>query len=106
MMERKPKIYLFLCSIIAFVTFYDASWIITPLLDDETLYNAELNPLGIWLMDLDNGGRMLFFKCKIVGSCISLACLWWLYHYKHKYCWAVVIPITILQIALFFFLQM
>ncbi len=105
-MDNKLKLYILLCLIIAFVTFYDASWIITPRLDDKGLYEAEINPIGLWLIDLDGGGRMLFFKCKIIGSCIALTCLGLLYYYKYKHCWAVVIPMTIFQILLFFFLQL
>tara|TARA_R110002110_G_scaffold63394_7_gene176378 strand:+ start:482 stop:796 length:315 start_codon:yes stop_codon:yes gene_type:complete len=38
------------------------------------LYDNEINPIGKWLMDMDNGDVALFMALKFLGTLIVLSC--------------------------------
>ena len=68
------------------------------------LYQHELNPVGIVLMDLDDGDVALFMAAKTVGTSLALAFLL-LYNQKHPNKGTVVAGVVaFLQLVLFGFL--
>lgn len=50
----------------------------------ETLRFQELNPLGRWLLELDNGSVAMFMGCKFMGTMITLGVIQALYWYKQR----------------------
>jgi hypothetical protein len=70
-MSIKPLfvcIFVALLLFIGFVEVYDIYWSIKL---QETLYNNELNPIGKWLIELDDGSVALFMAVKTT-LCIIL----------------------------------
>ena len=57
------------------------------------LKDIEQNPVGTWLIDLDDGGIGLFMGLKMAGTVTALGVLILLYHLKRN--WALVISYTL-----------
>ncbi|HTN77757.1 MAG TPA: hypothetical protein VL096_21010 [Pirellulaceae bacterium] len=50
----------------------------------ETLQFQELNPVGRWLLEIDNGSIATFMGCKFLGTMITLGVIQVLYAYKRN----------------------
>ena len=66
---------------IVFVQAYDMYWSIKL---QDTLMQFELNPMGVWLMEIDDGSVALFMSTKLFGTFLALAILAALCHYKFQ----------------------
>lgn len=59
-----------LLAFVAFVSAYDLYWSIAL---QDSLYECELNPIGCWLIEMDDGGVALFMAAKLMGTTIVIA---------------------------------
>jgi hypothetical protein len=57
----------------------------------------ELNPLGRWLMELDDGSVAVFMGCKFLGTLLALGITQWLYLYRRRLGMAVTSALAGLQ---------
>lgn len=64
----------------------------------------EQNPVGRYLMRQDGGGVALFMSMKMAGTILALGVLIVLYHYKKLYAWLSIIPLTMAQFFLLYYL--
>ena len=92
-------IYFTLLWVIAVISCVDLYWAIRI---GDVLLDFELNPLGVYLMEL--GGLSLFMAAKMLGTILSLSILYWLYKRKPKIAWCVIIPVALSQVLLFYYL--
>jgi hypothetical protein len=95
---------------ISLVASYD-SYLAVKLRD--TLYSAELNPLGRMLIRMDNGDVALFMGAKMLGTIFVLGILLFLYYYKESWAgahkvrnWALPVTafVTLVQVMVLCFL--
>ena len=68
------------------------------------LYEYEKNPIGLMLMDLDEGGVALFMGLKRLGTCSVLGILFVLWTYNKKRALAVIAGVSAFQIGLLYYL--
>ncbi|WP_147870218.1 hypothetical protein [Stieleria maiorica] len=67
------------CLLIAFVSVHDAALVVT---NHEVIHEMEQNPIGVWLLDLQDGQVWLFVAVKLV--CTALVCAVLITLYKHQ----------------------
>ena len=98
----KSKFILHICSaIIVLVASIDTYWLSK---NSDIIIQVEQNPIGQYLIELDNGDVSLFIFCKFIGTYM---CIWGLY-----FAWVscpkkiniISIVIAILQVLLLFYL--
>lgn len=65
---------------------------------------VEENPIGRWLMDIDNGSVALFVGCKFTGTILVLTSLVFLYIYRQSMALCIAATLCIGQIILFGYL--
>jgi hypothetical protein len=65
---------------------------------------AELNPLGRWLIDCNGGDIWLFLAIKAIGTLAASSFLLWLYWLRPRLGWTACAGICLLQLALLIFL--
>lgn len=65
---------------------------------------VELNPIGVLLMNMDNGGVALFMSLKLIGTTVALWLMGVLYCTKRKLAVSVTIGVAIFQLGLAAFL--
>lgn len=70
----------------------------------DSLYENEENPIGRYLIELDDGGIALFMMLKIIGTITALGILALLLKFKPKMAHISCFCICILQIALLLYL--
>jgi hypothetical protein len=61
------------------------------------LYEIELNPLGRFLIAMDNGQVSLFMAVKMLGTIAVLGALVVLYHWRRSTAWPVMTSIFVFQ---------
>ena len=91
----KKFLYLFMWWGIAIVSCIDLYWAIHI---GDNLREIELNPLGVYLMDV--GGLELFMASKMIGTILVLSALSCMYKKKPKIGWVVTTTLFILQLVL------
>ena len=64
------------------------------------LYEIELNPLGRFLIAMDNGQVSLFMAVKMLGTIAVLGALVVLYHWRRSTAWPVMTSIFVFQSVL------
>ncbi len=69
-MLKKIALIVGLLAFVTYVQAYDMYWAIKL---QKTLYENELNPVGRWLMEVDNGDVSLFMASKLVGTVLALS---------------------------------
>jgi hypothetical protein len=69
-----------------------------------SLYAMEENPLGRWLIELDNGDVALFMTAKMIGTTVVLLLLPALYRYRRRIGMATVGGLASMQASLFCYL--
>ena len=94
--------------------YFAAMWLAIGLISAIDLYWAvknqhimihnEENPIGRYLIGLDNGSVALFMGVKMAGTILALGFLIALYHYKRFYAWLSIIPLTAAQFLLLYYL--
>ena len=67
------------------------------------LYNEE-NPIGRYLIGLDDGSVALFMGIKMAGTILALGFLIFLYHHRRLYAWLSIIFLTAAQFLLLYYL--
>jgi hypothetical protein len=68
------------------------------------IVTLEENPLGKYLLNVDNGDVSLFILCKFLGTYIVIATLYYLKNNQIKYVPTIAITLAITQIFLLFYL--
>ena len=96
-------VFLALLVIIVGVSARDMYWSITL---QDVLYKSELNPVGRWLIKADNGSVAIFMSLKLCGTVLVACLLLCLHQWNSASAMRVAIPVTLLQIALLFFLEL
>lgn len=76
-----------LWSFIGFVSLFDCLMVVQ---FSDVILEVEENPVGSYLLALDNGNPWLFLRTKAAGTVLVLCLLVALY--RHRRCWAV--PVT------------
>jgi len=87
--------------IIGLVSAIDCYWSIK--LQESLLVN-EQNPIGVYLIKLDNGDIALFMMWKIIGTIVTLGLLIVLYKYNSKIAQLSCFGVCIFQILLLIYL--
>lgn len=102
-MLTKLKIYWFplIVSFIAAVSLYDTLLIIR---FSESIGVMEQNPIGQWLLALDNGGVWLFVRAKLAGTLSVVAILTAMYRCHSRRTVPVTTSIAAYQTALLSYL--
>jgi len=93
---------------------FAAMWLAVGLISAIDLYWAvknqhimlqnEKNPVGRYLIGLDDGSVALFMGVKMAGTILALGVLIFLYHYKKLYAWSSIIFLTVAQFLLLYYL--
>ncbi len=69
------------------------------------IYDNELNPIGRWLIELDNGSVALFMTAKAVGLSLILWVIPLMYlFWKKSWALTIAISLTLVQLFVFYFL--
>ena len=97
----KRPIYFFLLGIITLVSCYD---VYASIKYQEVLYSNEENPIGRWLIRLDNGDVALFMTVKMVGTAAVLLSLAALRRWKPIWGWTVTTCLGTFQAGLLYYL--
>jgi hypothetical protein len=71
---------------------------------DTMIFNEE-NPIGRYLIRLDDGSVALFMGVKMAGTILALGFLIFLYHYKSFFAWVSIVILTMLQFYLLYYLE-
>ena len=64
-----------------------------------------MNPVGRWLIELDDGDVALFMGIKTAGTILALGFLVWLYHSKKSWAWPSIFGVAIMQLFVLWNLQ-
>ena len=92
----------FACFVIVLISSIDIYWLSK---NRYLIHEYELNPIGQYLLGLDNGDVSLFILCKTLGTYIVITILYILFHYHKRYAIASIIILSIIQIILLFYLS-
>ena len=82
---------------IGIISSVDIYWAIA---NQDMMMELEENPIGRYLIGVDDGSIALFMSVKVAGTIIALGSLVFLYHWKQKYAWPIIITITLAQFFL------
>ena len=91
----KNLIYGILWVFVGLVAAIDVYWSI---INQEQLYQIELNPLGRFILKVSSGDVAPFMGLKVAGTVIVLGALTMLYNYKRQWAWICMICMCIVQI--------
>ena len=69
-----------------------------------TIAQNEENPIGQYLIQLDQGGVALFMGVKMAGTILALGILIFLYHWRQRYAWVAIISLSLAQFWLLHYL--
>ena len=88
-----------------FIGFASAVDIYVSIQTQEYLYELEVNPVGRWLIELDDGDIALFMGVKMAGTTLALGFLVWLYNLKPSWAWPSIFGVAIMQLFVLWSLQ-
>ena len=91
----KNLIYGILWVFVGLVAAIDVYWSI---INQEQLYQIELNPLGKFILKVSSGDVAPFMGLKVAGTVIVLGALTVMYNYKRQWAWICMICMCIVQI--------
>ena len=80
---------------IGIMSAYDTFWLVK---NREVISLTEKNPIGTWLIELDQGDVSIFVGAKFAGTIMALGVLSLLYRYRRRWAWACIIPVFIIQV--------
>ena len=80
----KNLIYGILWVFVGLVAAIDVYWSI---INQEQLYQIELNPLGKFILKVSSGDVAPFMGLKVAGTVIVLGALTVMYNYKRQWAW-------------------
>ena len=86
---------------IGLISSVDLYWCIK---NQHIMAQTEENPIGRYLIELDQGDVALFMGVKVAGTVMALGALIFLYHWKKRYAWIVTIVLSIAQFCLLYYL--
>ena len=100
-MELKPKTYALMLVIITGISLWDA-WLVVEY--SESINYHELNPMGIMLLEIDQGDIDLLVSVKLFGTSVVLYILLILQRYYRR---AMIVTtfVTMFQVGLLMFLE-
>ena len=81
-----------------FVGLVAATDVYWSIINQEQLYQIELNPLGRFILKVSSGDVAPFMGLKVAGTVIVLGALTMLYNYKRQWAWICMICMCIVQI--------
>ena len=81
-----------------FVGLVAATDVYWSIINQEQLYQIELNPLGRFILKVSSGDVAPFMGLKVAGTVIVLGALTMLYNYKRQWAWRCMICMCIVQI--------
>ena len=87
---------------IGIISAIDIYWSI---INQSVLGELEENPIGRYLINISDGDIALFMSVKVAGTIIALGVLVFLYHWKQKYAWPIIISLTVAQFFLLSYLN-
>ena len=87
--------------IIVVVASIDTYWLSK---NSDFIIQVEQNPLGQYLIELDQGDVSLFIFCKFIGTYISIAILYFAWPHHPKKTNLIAITVAGLQLLLLFYL--
>lgn len=87
--------------IIVSVSIYDTYWTFKTA---DVILDYEKNPIGVMLIEADDGDVALFMTLKMIGTMIVILAIPLLYIFKKKWGLTVASFVASFQIALFFYL--
>ena len=91
-----------ICStIIVCISGIDVYWLSK---NRDYIVTLEENPLGQYLLKIDNGDVSLFILCKFLGTYIVIATLYYLKNNRIKFVPTIAITLAITQVVLLFYL--
>ena len=82
---------------IGLISAIDLYWAVK---NQHVMLENEENPVGRYLIRLDDGSVALFMGVKMAGTVLALGLLVFLYHYKKLYAWLSIISLTVAQFLL------
>ena len=86
---------------IGLISAIDLYWAVK---NQHIMLENEENPIGRYLIRLDDGSVALFMGVKMAGTILALGLLVFLYHYKKLYAWLSIIFLTVAQFLLLYYL--
>tara|TARA_Y100001938_G_scaffold140278_1_gene208255 strand:- start:2213 stop:2617 length:405 start_codon:yes stop_codon:yes gene_type:complete len=91
----KNALYAMLWVFVGLVAATDVYWSI---INQEQLYQIELNPLGKFILKVSSGDVAPFMGLKVAGTVIVLGILTVMYNYKRQWAWICMIAMCVVQI--------
>ena len=89
------------CLIVVAVSVHDAMLVVV---NHESIYNAEQNPVGKWLIELQGGEVWLFVFAKLAGTAVVWAILITLYRHRPPMAFTAAASVATFQMALLCYL--
>lgn len=89
------------CLLIATISVHDAALIVT---NHEVINEVEQNPIGLWLLDLQNGQVWLFVFAKLFGTALVCAVILTIYNHQQRIAMTVAGSLVCFQTALLCYL--
>nr|WP_143547998.1 hypothetical protein [Rhodopirellula sp. SM50] len=102
LLESGPLSLGICCLLIAFVSVHDAALIVT---NHEVIYEMEQNPIGVWLLDLQDGQVWLFVTVKLICTALVCAVLITLYKHQRRMAMTVAASLVCFQLSLLCYLS-
>ncbi len=102
LLESGPTSLGICCLLIAFVSVHDAALIVT---NHEVIYEMEQNPIGVWLLDLQDGQVWLFVTVKLICTALVCAVLITLYKHQRRMAMTVAASLVCFQLSLLCYLS-
>jgi len=81
---------------------YDTFWLVK---NRSVIHSIEENPIGVWLINLDNGDISIFVGAKFAGTILSLGALSLLYVVKRKWAWVCILSVFIAQVFVLYYVM-
>ena len=87
--------------VIAFVSLFD-TYLIWHF--EEEMLSMEENPIGYWLLEIDNGRIGIFVRTKLAGTICVLSTLLMMWRLRSRIVFPVTTSVASYQVGLFFYL--
>ncbi len=87
--------------VIAFVSLFD-TYLIWHF--ESEILTMEQNPIGYWLLEIDNGGIGIFVRTKLAGTICVLSTLVLMWRLRSRIVFPVTTSVASYQVGLFFYL--
>lgn len=88
--------------IVCIVSAFDVYWIVR---NQDVLLECEQNPVGVWLIQLDDGRVALFMAVKFFGTALVLSITPLIFLYARKFGYAIMCGLAAFMSGLFYYLH-